>query len=147
MLFACPYSAVAAPALFSPVTLARTDALMAQMTMAEKLGQLNQLAMFKPSAITEALVSQGRIGSRLSITEPADINRMQKLAVENTRLHIPLIFGYDVIHGHRTIFPVPLALAAAWDPALAEHQPGGRPRLFATNCAQFVANNRGLTPE
>jgi len=53
----------------------------------------------------------------LFVTDPAEINRFQHLAVDKTRVHIPLIFGYDVIHGFRTIFPVPIAMAASWDPA------------------------------
>ncbi len=57
-------------------------------------------------------------GSLLFVTDPATINRLQHMAVEKTRLHIPLIFGFDVIHGFRTIFPVPIAMAASWDPAM-----------------------------
>src|ERR1043165_2274703 len=62
----------------------------------------------------------GKIGSLLFVTDPALINRFQKVAVENSRLKIPLLFGFDVIHGFRTIFPVPLAMASSWDPALVE---------------------------
>ena len=63
-------------------------------------------------------MASGEVGSLLFLTDPAAINRLQHLAVEKSRLHIPLIFGYDVIHGFRTIFPVPIAMAASWDPSL-----------------------------
>ena len=66
------------------------------------------------------LALKGEVGSFLFITDPKEINRLQHLAVEKGRLHIPLIFGFDVIHGFRTIYPVPLALAASWDPAEVE---------------------------
>jgi len=96
----------------------RVDALLKQMTLEEKIGQLTLLFDFPQSktAIDEE-VSNGEIGSLLFVTDPAEINRLQHLAVEKTRLHIPLIFGFDVIHGFRTIFPVPIAMAASWDPA------------------------------
>jgi beta-glucosidase len=95
----------------------RVDALLKEMTLEEKIGQLSQLFAFgKPEPIEEA-VAKGQLGSLLFVTDPAVINRYQHLAVEKTRLHIPLIFGFDVIHGFRTIFPVPIAMAASWDPA------------------------------
>ena len=98
----------------------RVDALLKQMTLDEKIGQLTQLFDFPQSktAIDEE-VSRGEVGSLLFVTDPVEINRLQHLAVEKTRLHIPLIFGFDVIHGFRTIFPVPIAMAASWDPAAA----------------------------
>ncbi len=101
----------------------RADALLAQMTLEEKIGQMNQLFFFgqfqKPESMDEG-IRKGEIGSMLFVTDPALINRFQKIAVTESRLKIPLIFGFDVIHGFRTIFPVPLATAASWDPALAE---------------------------
>ena len=124
LLLCCAAPSQAAPAqaptLFTEATLQRADALLQQMTAAEKLGQLNQLAMFAPSAKLDAQVAQGQLGSLFFLTDTAQINRLQRLAVEQTRLHIPLLFGYDVIHGYHTIFPVPLALAASWDPALVQ---------------------------
>ena len=102
---------------------ARVDALVSQMTIEEKVGQLNQLFYFtsfmKPEMV-EPGIREGKIGSLLFVTDPATINRFQKVAVENSRLKIPLLFGFDVIHGFRTIFPVPLAMASSWDPALVE---------------------------
>lgn len=104
----------------------RVDALLKQMTLEEKIGQLSQLFDFgkdKPKDMTldqrtlDEAITGGRVGSLLFVTDPAEINRLQHLAVDRSRVHIPLIFGYDVIHGFRTIFPVPIAMAASWDPA------------------------------
>jgi beta-glucosidase len=94
------------------------DSLLQKMTPEEKIGQLSQLFVFDSSDPVERPVVRGEVGSLLFITDPAVINRLQHLAVEKSRLHIPLIFGYDVIHGFRTIFPVPIAMAASWDPSL-----------------------------
>ena len=96
----------------------RVDALLKEMTLEEKIGQLSQLFDFGPSKPIEEAVAKGQLGSLLFVTDPAVINQMQRLAVEKTRMHIPLIFGFDVIHGFRTIFPVPIAMAASWDPAM-----------------------------
>ena len=96
---------------------ARVDALLKKMTLEEKIGQLSQLFAFGAPGFLDGPVSSGQIGSVLFLTDPAEINRLQHLAVEKSRLHIPLIFGFDVIHGFRTIFPVPIAMAASWDPA------------------------------
>lgn len=96
----------------------RVNQLLGQMTVEEKIGQLSQLFVFGPSAPVEAGVARGEVGSLLFVTNPATINRLQHIAVDKSRLHIPLIFGFDVIHGFRTIFPVPLAMAASWDPAM-----------------------------
>lgn len=96
----------------------RVDALLKEMTLEEKIGQLSQLFDFGKVKPIEDAVVNNRVGSLLFVTDPAEINRFQHLAVEQTRLHIPLIFGYDVIHGFRTIFPVPLAMAASWDPSI-----------------------------
>src|SRR5271157_1686834 len=100
----------------------RADVLLKQMTLEEKIGQLNQAgATFaKDAPSDEELVRKGLAGSVLWVSEPADINRLQKIAVEESRLHIPLLIGLDVIHGYHTIFPPPLAMSATWDPALVE---------------------------
>jgi beta-glucosidase len=97
----------------------RVDDLLKQMTLEEKLGQLNQLFVFGSSAAVEENVKKGQVGSLLFVTDPTQINSLQHLAVDNSRLHIPVIFGFDVIHGFRTIFPVPIAMAASWDPSLS----------------------------
>ena len=101
----------------------RVNALLQQMTLEEKIGQLAQLpgAAFIPDAPKpEDRIRKGEGGSVLWLSDPASINRLQHVAVEQSRLHIPILFGLDVIHGFRTIFPVPLALASSWDPSLVE---------------------------
>jgi beta-glucosidase len=99
------------------VVRARVDALLKQMTLEEKIGQLSQLFDFGDVKKIDEAVAGGHVGSLLFVTDPTEINRFQHLAVDKTRVHIPLIFGYDVIHGFHTIFPVPIAMAASWDPA------------------------------
>lgn len=96
----------------------RVDRLLAQMTLQEKIGQLSQLFVLGDPAQAEDRVAKGQVGSLLFVADPKVINRLQHAAVDRTRLHIPLIFGFDVIHGFRTIFPVPIALAASWDPEM-----------------------------
>jgi beta-glucosidase len=98
----------------------RARALIAQMTLAEKAGQLSQAFAVPFLPPLDDAVAAGRLGSLLFVSDPARINQYQRVAVENSRLGIPLLFGFDVIHGLRTIFPVPLGLAASFDPALAE---------------------------
>jgi beta-glucosidase len=115
-LLALPPVAPAAPALDAAVEK-RIDALLAKMTLDEKVGQLHQIA--KPATLPLDLVREGRIGSILNVTDPAEAAAVQD-AARRSRLGIPVILGYDVIHGHRTIFPVPLAEAASFDPSLAE---------------------------
>ncbi|HZL28997.1 MAG TPA: beta-glucosidase BglX [Acidobacteriaceae bacterium] len=96
-----------------PKVEARAESLLQQMTLDEKLGQLSQLFWYK--GIPDDRVAKGELGSYLFITDPHEINRLQHVAVEQSRLHIPLLIGFDVIHGFRTIFPVPIATAASWD--------------------------------
>ena len=106
----------------------RADALMKQMTTEEKIGQLNQpfyltlpIAGVKTDPVPyEERVRRSEVGSFLFLTDPKVINHLQKIAMTETRLHIPILFGFDVIHGFDTEFPVPLATAASWDPAMAE---------------------------
>ena len=96
--------------------------LLGKMTLEEKLGQMSQISYKDAHSVShEERILKGQTGSFLFLTDPAEINRLQHIAIEQTRLHIPLIFGYDVIHGFRTIYPIPLALASSWDPAVAEH--------------------------
>jgi beta-glucosidase len=119
----------------------RANLLLKQMTLEEKIGQLSQLFDFgKEKAIDDA-VSKGQLGSLLFVTDPAEINRLQHLAVEKARLHIPLIFGFDVIHGFRTIFPVPIAMAASWDPSTAT-----RAQTIAAKEARSVGINWAFAP-
>ncbi len=101
----------------------RVEALLARMTLEEKLGQLQQsggdIAGKAQPPLLEA-ARAGRLGSTLGVRGARNANELQRAAVEETRLKIPLIFGFDVIHGYRTIFPIPLGEAASWDPAAAE---------------------------
>ncbi len=100
--------------------------LMSKMTVDEKIGQLNLVT--PGGAVTGSVVSkgvddkirQGMVGGLFGITGPDKVRQAQDIAVKNSRLHIPLIFGLDVIHGHRTIFPIPLGLSCSWDTLLIE---------------------------
>jgi beta-glucosidase len=104
--------------------LERVETLLAKMTLEEKVGQLTQYFHFPgfvpQNESVEAELRDGHVGSLLFVSNARETNRLQRLAVEETRLGIPLLFGFDVIHGLRTIFPVPLGLAASWDADLAE---------------------------
>lgn len=91
------------------------------MTLTEKIGQMEQTAgqpEYTPPGTSDELARTGNTGSFLFFTDPVRINQLQHIAVEQSRLHIPLLFGYDVIHGFSTIAPIPLAMASSWDPAL-----------------------------
>jgi beta-glucosidase len=98
----------------------RADTLIKKMSAEQKIGQLSQLFVLGPSTSIEKRVQAGELGSLLFLMDPAEINRFQRMAVEQSPLHIPLLFGLDVIHGFRTVLPVPIALSASWDPALVE---------------------------
>src|SRR3984885_404606 len=120
----------------------RADALLQQMTPEEKVGQLSQLFLFtKPDATMESRIAKGEVGSLLFVTDPSVINHLQHVAVEQSRLHIPLLFGFDVIHGLRTIFPVPIAMAASWDPETIE-----RGQAVAAREARAVGLHWALAP-
>lgn len=100
-------------------TEARIDSLMARMTIQEKIGQLNQLNAAGFDTLGAA-VAQGRVGSIINEVDPEVVNSLQRKAVEESRLGIPLIFARDVIHGFNTVFPIPLGQAATWNPQLVE---------------------------
>ena len=126
----CPATAqtrpVPNPQLASKSVNARVDALLKQMTLDEKIGQTVQYAAgyaTGPNASNlkyDDLVLKGQLGSMLNVVGAEATNHYQHIAMEKSRLHIPIIFGQDVIHGHRTTFPIPLALAASFDPSAAE---------------------------
>lgn len=108
---------------------ARADELLARMTLEEKAGQLVQYFDFGGATVAgadttgvdlETAIAKGDVGAMLFVTDPARINELQRIAVTKTRLKIPLLFGFDVIHGLRTIMPVPIGVAASWDPDIAE---------------------------
>lgn len=99
------------------------DSLMQKMTVAEKVGQLNEHgnSIYDESyKIGWDMLRKGGIGSFLGITDVNKANELQKIAVEETRLGIPLLLGYDVIHGFKTVFPTPWAEACSWEPELAK---------------------------
>lgn len=99
---------------------ANVASLLSKMTLEEKIGQLNQLSGFGYHPDMVDKIKTGKVGSILNETDPAVVNKLQREAVENTRLGIPLIFARDVIHGFKTIFPIPLGQAASWNEALVE---------------------------
>ena len=101
--------------------------LLRQMTLEEKVAQLTQLPGFPLPEFTqqverkpEEIAQKYGAGSVLWVSDPKEINRWQHLAVDQSRLHIPILFGLDVIHGYRTIFPAPIAMASSWDPKMVE---------------------------
>lgn len=96
----------------------RVDLLLQKMTLEEKAGQVTQMAGNNPETLE--MVKQGKVGSLLGVLGAKNNNDAQRVAVEESRLKIPLILGYDVIHGFRTIFPLPLASASSFDPQLIE---------------------------
>jgi beta-glucosidase len=99
----------------------RVEALLREMTVDEKVGQLTQVAggLF-PEAKPEEAIRKSGAGSVLWLNDTKKFNELQRVAVEESRLKIPVLYGLDVIHGYRTIFPVPLAMAASWDPTVHE---------------------------
>lgn len=105
---------------------ARVDGLLSRMTLEEKVGQLVQYSAGQPTGPGtgrtdyEDMIAKGQIGALFNIATAKETNKYQRLAMEKSRLRIPLVFGLDVIHGFRTVFPVPLALASTWDQQLVE---------------------------
>lgn len=129
----------------SPAIEARIDALLARMTIEEKAGQLTQFS--DPGDVTgpapkdknarnkRNLVKAGVVGSMLNVVGANKVEAFQRIAVNESRLGIPIIFGYDVIHGQKTMFPIPLAEAASWDLDLIEQ---------AARVAAIEASAQGL---
>ncbi len=101
---------------------AQVEAILRRMSLADKIGQLTQIggADFIPGPKPEEVVRMGGAGSVLWLNNTKRFNALQKIAVEESPSRIPLLFALDVIHGYRTIFPVPLAMASSWDPSVAE---------------------------
>ncbi len=105
---------------------ARIDSVMSLMTLEEKLGQLNlpSAGAFVTGAVESSgiakKIEEGKVGGLFNIKSVANIKEMQKIAVEKSRLKIPLIFGMDVIHGYESVFPIPLGLSCSWDMKLIE---------------------------
>lgn len=105
---------------------ARVESILRGMTLEEKVGQLVQYSAGQPTGPGTGrtdyndMIAKGQIGSLFNVREPAEINAYQRIAMEKSRLHIPLLFGLDVLHGFKTEFPIPLGLASTWDPSIVE---------------------------
>ena len=119
-------SLFASDGLEQPGLELRVEALLKQMTLEEKVGQLVQYSAGNATGPASEnlsfreLIAKGELGSLLNVTGAVETNELQRIAMEHSRLKIPLLFGLDVIHGYRTIFPVPLAMASTWNPQLVE---------------------------
>ena len=130
LLLVCTLASLAGASKAQSTPMTREEAhakslvLLNQMTLEEKVGQTNEssgvvlpgLGSDKP----DDLITKGQVGSILWLIDVKEINRLQHIAMEKARLHIPILFGFDVIHGYRTVFPVPLAMASSWDPSVEE---------------------------
>ena len=134
LLFAGPLSSLSSAQarpvpnaqLASKEVNARVESLLKKMTLEEKIGQLVQYSAgfatgpAQSNVTYDDLVAKGQVGSMLNVVGADKTDHYQHIAMEKSRLHIPIIFGLDVIHGDHTTFPIPLAIAASWDPAAAE---------------------------
>jgi beta-glucosidase len=115
----------------------RIESILKQMTLEQKIGQLVQYSAGQPTgpgtgrSDYEEMIARGQIGSLFNVVDPHQINAYQHIAMETSRLHIPILFGLDVIHGFKTEFPIPLALASTWDPTIVEKES----RVAATEAA------------
>ena len=123
----------------------RARSLLSHMTLEEKIGQLYLSAGVGlggfVTAASDSDIIHGRVGAILWLANPTEMNRMQHLAVEKSRLHIPLLFGLDVIHGYRTLFPIPLGMASSWDPTVEEQA-----QAFAAGEAKSAGIRWTFTP-
>lgn len=115
-----------APALSEPNVEKKIDELLHKMTLEEKVGQLVQYSAGQPTGPGtgrtdyDDMIRKGEVGALFNITTARQVNAFQHVAVEQSRLHIPLLFGLDVIHGFRTEFPIPLGLSSSWNPDLIQ---------------------------
>jgi beta-glucosidase len=125
-LLAASKAATPHPNLIDPATEQKINVLLRKMTLEEKVGQLVQYSAGQPTGPGTGrtdfndMIQKGEIGAMFNITTAREANAFQRVAMEKSRLQIPLIFGSDVIHGYRTEFPIPLGLAATWDPELVQ---------------------------
>ena len=112
--------------IYDASLIPRIESLLREMTLDEKVGQLVQYSAGQPTGPGtgrtdyDDMIVKGEIGALFNISTAKETNTYQRLAVEKSRLHIPILFGLDVIHGFRTAFPIPLALASTWDPEIVE---------------------------
>lgn len=98
----------------------KIEALLSKMTLEEKIGQMNQITSYGNIEDMSGLIKNGEIGSILNEVDPVRVNALQRVAMEESRLGIPLLMARDVIHGFKTIFPIPLGQAASFNPQVAE---------------------------
>ena len=117
ILSALLFVAATLPAAAQPIDQ-RVEALLTRMTLEEKLGQLIQIT--PPREGGPELLARGGVGCIFNLGGAEQINELQRLNMEGSRLKIPILFAHDVIHGYRTIFPIPLGIASSWDPPSAE---------------------------
>jgi beta-glucosidase len=112
--------------IYNPSLDAKVEAFLRKMTLGEKVGQLVQYSAGQPTGPStgrtdyEDMIAKGQIGALFNISTAKETNALQRIAVEKSRLHIPIIFGLDVVNGFRTEFPIPLGLASTWDPLVVE---------------------------
>jgi beta-glucosidase len=105
---------------------ARVESILKSMTLEEKVGQLVQYSAGQPTGPGtgrtdyDDMIAHAQIGSLFNVVDPKQVNTYQRIAMEKSRLHIPILFGLDVIHGFKTEFPIPLGLASTWDPSIVE---------------------------
>jgi beta-glucosidase len=110
----------------NPAIEKRVESILRTMTLDEKVGQLVQYSAGQPTGPGtgrtdyEDMIARGQIGSLFNVVDPHQINQYQRIAMEKARLHIPILFGLDVIHGFKTEFPIPLGLASTWEPSIVE---------------------------
>lgn len=113
-------------AFSDPALEKRVDAILRSMTLEEKIGQLVQYSAGQPTGPGtgrtdyQDMIARGQISSLFNVVDPHQINAYQRIAMEKSRLHIPILFGLDVVHGFKTEFPIPLALASTWEPSIVE---------------------------
>ncbi len=125
---ALPAQSATAGSIADPSLDARVESILKRMTTEEKVGQLVQYSAGQPTGPGTGrtdygdMIAQGEIGSLFNVVDPQQINAYQRIAVEKSRLHIPILFGLDVIHGFKTEFPIPLALASTWNPSIVEKE-------------------------
>ncbi|WP_416307297.1 beta-glucosidase BglX [Neptunicella sp. SCSIO 80796] len=137
----CVVGLVCSPCFANDAIEQKVDELLSKMSLAEKIGQTNLRGRSSrakgplPDSL-KATVKAGNVGAFLNVMKPEERDELQRIAVQESRLGIPLLFGRDVIHGFKTIFPIPLGLAASWQPELAENGA----RVSAIEASEFGVN-------
>src|SRR5256886_17629502 len=134
-------SAAVRPSLSDPASEKKLDALLQKMTLEEKVGQLVQYSAGQPTGPGtgrtdyDDMIRKGEVGALFNITTARQVNAYQHIAVEQSRLHIPLLFGLDVINGLRNDFPFSLGLSESWNPDLIKQKAGVAPQEPSPNAA------------